>query len=1069
MKSSIITFIIALLVSVSSFAQLTGIKTIPGDYPSVAAAIADLNTNGVGIGGVTFNVAAGHIETFETAMTGLITASGTAVNPIVFQKSGEGANPLIKAGVGTTTTLDGIIIIAGGDYITFDAIDLMENPSNTTQTTRMEFGYALLKANNTAPVNGCQYVTIKDCNITLNPILTATTWTTCTGIYGGNHTVTNIAAITLLEVNDAMNNCKFYNNTISSVTYGIRITGWVGSLDLYEQNNEIGVDGGNTILNFDNTAINARYQKNIKVANNIMTTQVYPSTTLYGILVQNSTNGEVYDNQVTLQPAPPSTGLFSRGMNGISFYLGEANDSGSVYGNIIENCTTPVSTSFISFTGIGNSSAIGNLNMHNNIVRNNIISGTGSFTGISSTGSINMDCYENKVYNNTKNGTSGSFNGLQVGGSGLIKAYDNQVYSNYNSTTANATQGGALNAIYVNSGNPASVFNNEVYDIISYGGGVSVSTTGIFVNNATLANIYNNVISDLHTPAAPSNATGMSNILSGISMSTQPLAVNIFFNTVYLKSTSTGVNFFSAAVVATPSPLVDLRNNILVNLSTPNGSGVAAAYRRQNPFLDNYSTLSNANILYAGDVEDANHAVFFHGAYSAMPPIPEKAFTFQEFQEFVGPVRDAGSFRHLPPFINAVTTPYDLHLIEGAPTPCESNGLQITTPLAITTDFDGDLRSSAPDIGADEFNGIAIGIINPGGVSAYNTSSSQINVLFTPNQANNNVVIVWNTTGVFEIPFGTPPAIGEPFAGGNVLSNGTTSPVSHTGLAGATFYYYKAFSYDGNDYSLGVTTGAITNIAPPSNFTATAVSPTQIDLSWNLNPFNNDVIIASHWANEFGQPVNGTAYTVGDELPLAGTVIYVGPLSGFSHTNLDPNLVNYYYKAWSYDPDNGNIYSPTGVTANAATLCSTSTIPFFESWEYNGLIGCGSVLDANDNFDTWFPNFGFAKTGVFSLRINGGFGSSPKDDWYFTNGLELTGGHLYEVKFWYRTQNLNGTRHQLEVKWGNGHSPSSMNSSPIYYTTDLTPLTSYVQVTCTLFSPDETGIFYVGWHNFSPI
>jgi hypothetical protein len=41
-------------------AQLTGIKNIPGDYATLAAAITDLNAQGVGAGGVTFNVLAGN-------------------------------------------------------------------------------------------------------------------------------------------------------------------------------------------------------------------------------------------------------------------------------------------------------------------------------------------------------------------------------------------------------------------------------------------------------------------------------------------------------------------------------------------------------------------------------------------------------------------------------------------------------------------------------------------------------------------------------------------------------------------------------------------------------------------------------------------------------------------------------------------------------------------------------------------------------------------------------------------------------------------------------------------------
>jgi hypothetical protein len=101
-------------------------------------------------------------------------------------------------------------------------------------------------------------------------------------------------------------------------------------------------------------------------------------------------------------------------------------------------------------------------------------------------------------------------------------------------------------------------------------------------------------------------------------------------------------------------------------------------------------------------------------------------------------------------------------------------------------------------------------VANPTGVSATTISASQINVAFTPNGASNNVVIVWNNTGTFSLPSGAPPAVGQPFAGGTVLSNGTTSPVNHTGLTGATTYFYKAFSYDGTDYSLGVVVNAST-------------------------------------------------------------------------------------------------------------------------------------------------------------------------------------------------------------------------------------------------------------------
>ena len=84
------------------FAQLSGIKTIPTNYASIAAFVTDVNTQGVGAGGVTLNVPAGYTETLTGKIT--LTATGTAANPIIIQKSGAGANPKLTSYVGTVAT-----------------------------------------------------------------------------------------------------------------------------------------------------------------------------------------------------------------------------------------------------------------------------------------------------------------------------------------------------------------------------------------------------------------------------------------------------------------------------------------------------------------------------------------------------------------------------------------------------------------------------------------------------------------------------------------------------------------------------------------------------------------------------------------------------------------------------------------------------------------------------------------------------------------------------------------------------------------------------------------------------
>ena len=115
------------------------------------------------------------------------------------------------------------------------------------------------------------------------------------------------------------------------------------------------------------------------------------------------------------------------------------------------------------------------------------------------------------------------------------------------------------------------------------------------------------------------------------------------------------------------------------------------------------------------------------------------------------------------------------------------------------------------DISNVNFTIVSNIVINdPISFAAQAISSSQIDLTFTPNTNNNNVIIVWNQTGTFTTPSGAPPVVGQPFAGGTLLYNGTVSPINHTGLNPLTTYFYKAFSYNGTNYSPGVTVNATT-------------------------------------------------------------------------------------------------------------------------------------------------------------------------------------------------------------------------------------------------------------------
>lgn len=121
----------------------------------------------------------------------------------------------------------------------------------------------------------------------------------------------------------------------------------------------------------------------------------------------------------------------------------------------------------------------------------------------------------------------------------------------------------------------------------------------------------------------------------------------------------------------------------------------------------------------------------------------------------------------------------------------------------------------------------------------------------------------------------------------------------------------------------------------PINLTATAVSSSQINLTWQLNSNNDPVVVCVSPDAAFGTPVNGTAYVAGNSIPGGDLVIYKGTATSFNHTGLNPNT-RYYYKAWSVLT--GTTYS-TGTTADATTFCgSVTSYPYTQGFENGGVI-----------------------------------------------------------------------------------------------------------------------------------
>ena len=112
-------------------------------------------------------------------------------------------------------------------------------------------------------------------------------------------------------------------------------------------------------------------------------------------------------------------------------------------------------------------------------------------------------------------------------------------------------------------------------------------------------------------------------------------------------------------------------------------------------------------------------------------------------------------------------------------------------------------------------------VTNPAAVSAVAAGLTSIDLSWSKNGNNDNVMIAYNTENVFGVPSGSY-IVGQTISGegegGEVIYNGTGTTSTHTGLTSGQVYYYKFFSVNGSKevaYSDGVELSAITAIELP--------------------------------------------------------------------------------------------------------------------------------------------------------------------------------------------------------------------------------------------------------------
>jgi hypothetical protein len=602
----------------------------------------------------------------------------------------------------TANTHKGIAVLTGAGYNISGNIIGYANASGTGTTNMVGNSVAL---NGTFP---SAYTTIGTAN--------ATRYIAINGVFTAGGAMSEIQ-------NNTIAGFALYTSSGATTTNGIFC-----GIAVTAGNVNIGTTAGNTIGATTGTG-------------SIYTACSTTGGMMAGIFVTTANSVTIQNNTIGALDAMGTTAATtSGGINGIN--IAGAPTSYNVSGNTIGNSTLP-------------NLRMGNLttgaNLSNIGTTFGIATGTSMFNGILSTattaGTIGTAALPNTIRNAAQNssGTTASIRGITAAG---IPTISYNLINNLSSQSTNVALSSTLLAgmgIFLNSisgvgavvnnntihslsllnatttgtnicgvaiyANTTNLFNNNIYNITNASTSVTAATpgtaSGFFLRQpGGIISIYNNMVS-------LGNGQTTNTAFNGIWQQNSAVAytLNAYHNTINIEGTviagaqpSICHNRGSYSVTAVNST-VNAVNNIYTNTRS---GGTGKHYAIANNYLAAANptgwaaNASNYNVLNAAAAN-----VGYWGVDQ----------TFAGWQ--AASASDVNSFSGIT--VNYVNSANDLHLNMGlTATVLESGGTNI---VAVATDYDGQSRPGpagsvnggalAPDLGADEFDGVYLDISSP--------------------------------------------------------------------------------------------------------------------------------------------------------------------------------------------------------------------------------------------------------------------------------------------------------------------------------------------------------------------
>ncbi len=314
------------------------------------------------------------------------------------------------------------------------------------------------------------------------------------------------------------------------------------------------------------------------------------------------------------------------------------------------------------------------------------------------------------------------------------------------------------------------------------------------------------------------------------------------------------------------------------------------------------------------------------------------------------------------------------------------------------------------------------------------------------------------TAGTLFSEVGIATAVASPFA---------TASVTFTPTADGVYYLgFHAFS-DADQAFIYVDDIAVESCATPSDLNAFSATPTTAEVSF-VSSGNNFIV-------EYG-PVGftpGTGAAAGD-----GTIVPGVTGSPVTITGLTPETN---YDIYVRQSCSGAEFSMNAMVS-VRTLCAATVVPYLVNFENAtapvGFPSCTSVFDANGSSGPvanttggqyiiaagTSPNTYVSPTRALRYIYDAANTARPADDWFFLQGLQLTGGVKYRLKFYYKASDGPAFIEQLEVKYGTSAHPSAMTQAVWQNNNINTAVASPWDSVRIDITPAATGVYYVGFH-----